>query len=382
MQRLLFLITIIASLITSYAQKHEHRIAKHTYEVDSVLYKIYNYERIGVKATNTPGFDSATRYLFDKYTRLGYEPIIDTFKVLGGESYNIIVEKPGSNKEDKWIIVGAHYDSVLDGPGANDNGSGVVGTLEIAKLIKDVDTRTGIRIINFGAEEQGFLGSTHYVKNVLDAADDIELMLNLDQLGGTKGEDNSKIKCERDEDTSPSTNNALSWLKTDTLANLMSVYTNLTPIISNAYSSDYVPFEAHGHIITGLYQASTDNNNHTSKDVTANMDIEATTEVIKGALATTLYFARINTPANVSGLMTDAYTIYPNPITKYLKINIGVDSKYFVEIRDYLGNRVLSLEKLANEPIDVSNLANGLYTVSISIDSGAQKHHSKVIIAR
>ncbi len=382
MQKVLVFTLILFSSVNTYAQQYEHRIAKHTYLVDSVLQKIYNYERIGVKATNSPGFDSATSWLVDKYNLLGYKPVIDTFKVSGGESYNIIVEKQGSEVPNQWIVIGAHFDSVLDGPGANDNGSGVVATLEIARLIKDVNLRVGVRIINFGAEEQGFLGSTHYVANVLDSADDIQLMLNLDQLGGTNGEDNSKIKCERDEDASPSVNNALSWLKTDTLANLMSLYTNLTPIISNAYSSDYIPFEAQGHIITGLYQASTDNNNHTSKDVTANMDIEATTEVIKGALAATLYFARINTPVNVSGFMTDSYTIYPNPIIDCFKINLGEESKFSVEIRDYLGERVLTIDNTTNDPINVSYLANGYYTVSISSDSGVRKRHTKVIIAR
>ena len=50
------------------------------------------------------------------------------------------------------MIIGAHYDSVEESPGANDNGSGVITTLQVARIIKDLNPKIGVRIINFGAE--------------------------------------------------------------------------------------------------------------------------------------------------------------------------------------------------------------------------------------
>ena len=210
-------------------------------------------------------------WIIENYKDYGYFPIIDTFKLGSIESYNIIIEKQGSIP-NQWIIIGAHYDSVEESPGANDNGTGVISTLQIARIIKDLNPRIGVRIINFGAEEQGFIGSSHYVRNTLAPSDSILLMLNLDQLGGTKGEDNRKIYCERDDDVNPLSNNLPSSLMTDTLAKIISIYTDLEPIISDAYSSDYVPFEDDGIIITGLYQESDYSDHyHKSTDLVSNI---------------------------------------------------------------------------------------------------------------
>jgi Zn-dependent M28 family amino/carboxypeptidase len=84
------------------------------------------------------------------------------------------------------VVVGAHLDSVSRGPGINDNGSGAGTILEIAEAFeREVHSpRNKVRFIWFGAEEQGLLGSEHYVTS-LSAAErgQIRLMLNFDMVG-------------------------------------------------------------------------------------------------------------------------------------------------------------------------------------------------------
>jgi aminopeptidase YwaD len=381
MQRILTSLGFLAILLSAQAQVWEYRIAKEAQRVDSIEQIIYELQRIGIRVTGSAAYDSATQWVVNKYTQLGYAPVIDTFKYGTKNSYNVIIEKPGS-QSDAWIIVGAHLDAVSISPGANDNGSGVAATLEIARILKNVDCKVGVRIINFGAEEQGLQGSNHYVSNTLSSTDNIQLMLNLDQLGGTLGQNNTRIKCERDEDDNPSMNNVLSSLKTDTLGRLINLYTTLIPVRSKAYGSDYMPFQNAGYVITGLYQESVDPNYHSANDKLENMDIASTTEVIKGAVASTLYFARINTSANVSQTSNLLSRLYPNPASNWVKIIGGDNEMNHVILTNALGQQVLSTEITSNEVIDIHNLTNGLYSVSIYNAHNSVLLQSRLIIAR
>jgi len=79
--------------------------------------------------------------------------------------------------------VGAHYDSVDIGKGADDNASGVAVILEMAKYLKNIETPYTIRFIAFGAEENGLNGSKYYVETMSEAdKSDTLLMINLDSL--------------------------------------------------------------------------------------------------------------------------------------------------------------------------------------------------------
>ena len=80
------------------------------------------------------------------------------------EEYNVIADSPRGDK-DRTIVVGAHLDSVDEGPGINDNGSGSSGILEIAEQIAKLGDRprNRLRFAFWGAEEAGLVGSTAYV---------------------------------------------------------------------------------------------------------------------------------------------------------------------------------------------------------------------------
>ena len=80
-------------------------------------------------------------------------------------------------------MAGAHLDSVQDGAGINDNGSGSAALLETAIQMAKVKTPNKVRFAWWGAEESGLLGSEHYVASSAEAqADDIALYLNFDMI--------------------------------------------------------------------------------------------------------------------------------------------------------------------------------------------------------
>ncbi len=96
---------------------------------------------------------------------------------------NVIAETDRGNSSNA-VVVGAHLDSVLEGPGINDNGSGSATILEIAEQMAKVKPRNQVRFIWFSAEESGLIGSDFYVDSLSDAErGQIAAMLNFDMVG-------------------------------------------------------------------------------------------------------------------------------------------------------------------------------------------------------
>jgi Zn-dependent M28 family amino/carboxypeptidase len=99
-------------------------------------------------------------------------------------SYNVIAETR-TGRHDNVVMAGAHLDSVPDGPGVNDNGTGSAALLEIAlQLGGSPKVGNAVRFAWWSAEELGQIGSNHYVDNLsFDEQLDIALYLNFDMIG-------------------------------------------------------------------------------------------------------------------------------------------------------------------------------------------------------
>ena len=142
-------------------------------------------EGIGARVAGTEEEVKTANYIVSEFERLGYSPQLQPFRVtVKGNiinSANVIAVKEGASPLE--IIVGAHYDSVKVGKGADDNATGVAVILEVAERIKDMKTPYTIRFILFGAEEVGLQGSKYYVGSM--TMDDIQKtigMTNLDSV--------------------------------------------------------------------------------------------------------------------------------------------------------------------------------------------------------
>ncbi len=97
---------------------------------------------------------------------------------------NVIADLPG--RRSGVILLGAHLDSVANGPGINDNGSGTAAVLEIARQARRLHLRPkhGLRFAFWGAEELGLVGSTSYVRSLSPRERGRILgVINLDMVG-------------------------------------------------------------------------------------------------------------------------------------------------------------------------------------------------------
>jgi Zn-dependent M28 family amino/carboxypeptidase len=96
--------------------------------------------------------------------------------------YNVIAELPGAN-DDNVVMAGAHLDSVTEGPGINDNGSGSAALIELAQALGGLEPANTLRFAWWAAEEQGLVGSTDYVEGLSqDELDRIAAYLNFDMI--------------------------------------------------------------------------------------------------------------------------------------------------------------------------------------------------------
>ena len=101
-------------------------------------------------------------------------------------SQNVIAEKKGPG--ESVVVLGGHYDSVPGIAGANDNASGAAVLVTLARMLADVDLPFTIRIVPFGSEELGLLGSRFYVESLSEnELENTKAMLNFDALGTGSG---------------------------------------------------------------------------------------------------------------------------------------------------------------------------------------------------
>ena len=97
-------------------------------------------------------------------------------------SRNVVASRPGSG--DSIVIIGGHYDAVPGTPGAGDNASGTATFLVIAEGLADAGLPFELRVIGFGSEELGLLGSAAYIASLDEEEKSrIVAMFNYDALG-------------------------------------------------------------------------------------------------------------------------------------------------------------------------------------------------------
>jgi hypothetical protein len=257
----------------------------------------------------------------------------------------------------------------------------------VARLLQNVNTEYSIKFINFSGEEDGLKGSQHFVSSVVNGTTpkmDIRLVFNLDEVGGVAGMTNNTITCEKDTSGTPSTNNAASATMTNQLITCVGLYSPLQTFLSNAYASDYMPFEDNNEVITGFFEKNETSHKHTATDLLVNMDPVYNYKVAKAATGAVLHFAKAETVLGTDDHEFDyQVSFYPNPTKDRLHINLGSlnVSQYDVVITDVNGKTALKTSfnnpKLI-EAVDIQGLSKGMYLVALS--SGDKKITKKIVV--
>jgi hypothetical protein len=385
MNRFLYFFICILFCLNSNAQTYNTFYADIVANTSStnILNDLNAYQSLGVKEVGSTALSNTENWITERYESLGYTDIVlQPFTYSAGTSNNIIVTKIGTVYPNTFLIIDGHYDTI-NGTGTNDNGTGTVLLLELARLLKDVDTEYSIKFIHFSGEEDGLIGSNYYVNNtVIPQNLDIKLVFNIDEIGGRSGIINDTVVCERDQ-SSPSSNNAASAAATIVLANCIELYSNLNTEISYAYGSDYVPFENNGEIITGLFEKNESTVRHTANDLLVNMDPVYVYEVTKGALGAAMEFAVAYNALSIDeeNTFSTLIKIYPNPTESFITIDFenALTNPVHFKLIDVLGKEVFEKTlSLQTEQIALNNFSKGTYLAVFKIDN--QKFIKKIIL--
>ena len=130
----------------------------------------------------------AAVYIEDEWGAMGYDVERLEYDVSGIPCANLVATRKGNARHSEILLLGAHYDSVLGSPGANDNASGVAALLEIARMFRAIEPVLTVRFVTFVNEEPPFFwtrrqGSMVYAETARRRGDDIRLMASLETIG-------------------------------------------------------------------------------------------------------------------------------------------------------------------------------------------------------
>jgi len=132
--------------------------------------------------------NQAANYINKIMTQYHLPPQRQTYLVENNPVCNLIVEKTGWKYPEEIFVIGAHYDTVFDSPGADDNASGVAAVLELLRMLRDYANQRTLRFIAFTLEEPPFfdtdlMGSTVYARQCRHNGENIIGMMSLEMLG-------------------------------------------------------------------------------------------------------------------------------------------------------------------------------------------------------
>jgi hypothetical protein len=151
---------------------------------DRIYRYAYTLSTFDSRFVTQPGNAKAIEYLQTTLRSWGYEPELQWFEPRPGvRSANVVATLRGTTDPALEYVVGAHFDSVEDGPGADDNGSGTTQLLEAARVLARRPQRATIKFVWFTGEEAGLRGSREFVRRAVEAKERVRGALNNDMLG-------------------------------------------------------------------------------------------------------------------------------------------------------------------------------------------------------
>jgi hypothetical protein len=141
--------------------------------------------------------DITRQFLENTLIESGYKVKKQAYKIKENLYYNLTAEKLGTEKPNEIVLIGGHYDSAFNSPGANDNGTGAAATLELARLFANQTTKRTIRFVEFVNEEPPFfttkdMGSLIYANQSSRGKENIVAMLSLETMGYFSDAENSQ----------------------------------------------------------------------------------------------------------------------------------------------------------------------------------------------
>lgn len=238
------------------------------------------------RTTGTYGCEKAVEYIYYEFLDMGLETKMYNWESFGNrynpryfKSRNVEATLEGNSKKDEIIIFNAHYDSVRNSPGADDDGSGVASVLAAAYVLSKFEFNRTIKFVCFSGEEEGLLGSQDYAKTSYDNNDLIIVEFNADMIGyANNDEDENKFRIYGTKD--------IDWY-IDLIENLNIQYDFNFEIGRRVLSedsrggSDYYSFTRYGIESIAFFEGQWNQNMHSKNDNIENMNIPYLTKTTK-----------------------------------------------------------------------------------------------------
>ena len=230
----------------------------------------------------TTEFSAAADWIKSELEAFGFAVSKRVISVGASTSFNVVADRPGSGVNRRLVIVTAHLDSVntaggvgATAPGADDNGSGAAGVLEIGRVMAARAAEHDLRLVLFGGEEQGLHGSQQYVGSLSQTdRSRLDSVINMDMIA-TVNTPALTVMLE---------GAAVSQALINDLSDAAHDYTSLTVQTSlNPFASDHVPFiNASLPALLTIEGADSANHNiHTAADTLDHIHYGLATEILK-----------------------------------------------------------------------------------------------------
>ncbi len=266
--------------------------------------RIFGYEQalfdFDSKHISQPGNGLASAYLFDTYRSFGYEPAYQWFadrNALGGRTANVVATLKGTVNPELVYVVSSHYDSVVDGPGADDDSSGTAALLEVARILARHPQPATIVFASFTGEEAGLLGSREFVRLAVASRTRLAGALNNDMVGWAND--------HRLDNTIRYSNPGIRDVQHAAAIQFSQLVTYDALYYKNTDAHAY--YEAYGDIVGGIgsYPVLGSPHYHEPHDTLDTINHQLVTEVAKTTAATLMLLA--SSPSPVRDLRVDGY---------------------------------------------------------------------------
>ncbi len=132
--------------------------------------------------------EAASAYIEQQFAEIGDDRRRETYSIGSAEVANVVVERIGKEHPGEIVVLGAHYDTVPESPGADDNASAVAMLIEVARLLCSLPTKRTIRFVAFACEEPPHfytdsMGSQQHARACRVRGENVVGMICLEMVG-------------------------------------------------------------------------------------------------------------------------------------------------------------------------------------------------------
>lgn len=383
--------------------------------IDSLTELMANVEGIRHRTTGLTHLEAVKSGMMTHFAAHGLDVRTQNWTYAGYNALNIFGKQLGHAEPNNMLLHDAHFDSVSNAPGADDNGTGTIGVMEAARVLSGFQFKKTLQFVGFDLEEPGLVGSIRYLTQPdgLLPNENIAAVINHEMIGYYRTEAGTQelpagfnilfpaayTAVQQDSfrgNFITNVGNAFSQPLITAFNDAAAAYVPELRVIDVAAPgnseiaqdlrrSDHAPFWDTGHQALMLTDGSEfrNNNYHTALDVSDSLNFEFLTNVVRATVATLATLAEpisagldtsmtIDIHLETNNAPPSSWTCHPNPVSNYLELSRTQAASVTpsdIRLYDIQGRTMLTAQIPAgvmSHTINVSMLPIGKYILQIS----------------